>query len=240
MRYLLLFGDSIAAGFGLRGPSYGKILAADFGLELVDLSATARNVQESITLLSQQLNVPAIAVVAHSAAEGMLRPKPETLRFLPRRYRKLGWLDPAPYFSQSVIRGTLQRIESAMRWRLKAALMRFFGAQPLVSKEIYLQSMNELINGCIQLGALHVVVLGPLKFDERYYPGSSKSTQDYFDTLISGIGDSDKIIFMQLEQQLEFEDSFFADNLHPNELGHSRIAEFLSVGLANLGYTLNH
>lgn len=224
-RSIVLFGDSIAKGLGARGPAYGRLVADALNLRLVDLSESARQVTEWPKILPVDER-PTISVIAHGVTEAIVRPTSDVLRWVPPRWRPLGWMDPRPYYSARRWRRMLQRCESALKWRVKVALIRTGRTERLTDLDMYEDAISRLI-AHLQAGGSRVVVLGPPDLEERYFPGSAKSQREYEERARRAGGE-----FVSLAGQLNRWDHFCADRFHPNAAGHRRIAAILIAHLA--------
>jgi lysophospholipase L1-like esterase len=216
---IAVFGDSIAAGLGAAGRPFPLLVAEALGAELVDLSASARQVSDSSTLAEGARGCE-IAIVAHGPTEALLRPTGASLRLLPPRWRRAGWLDPRPYFSSRPLRGRAQRLESALRWRLKVRLMRAFGAVQWTGPAAYESALHRLVEG---LRPSRVLVVGPLPVDDRFFPGSAREVGRYRE-IGRAVAGRAGVAFVDVWGTCRRWPDFCADHFHPNQAGHERIA----------------
>jgi lysophospholipase L1-like esterase len=215
---ITLFGDSIAAGLGTRGRSYGRLMADRLGAELVDYSATARDVRQSLCLAEDM--VPSdLVLIAHGITEAIIRPKPRTLRYMPRRWRALGWMDPRPYYSARLRKRLFQRLESAVRWRAKVQLLRF-GGYRLDDPATYAATLLALVDRC---QATRIVILGPPSVDPRFFPGSPVSYAAFADAG-RRMAEVAAVEYYDLTDVCGEWADYLLDHFHPSTQGHQRIA----------------
>jgi lysophospholipase L1-like esterase len=227
---LVLVGDSIAAGLGVRDSSYGAQLAEHYNLEFVDLSASAMTAPESEAIFRDSTVEPTLLIVAHGITEAILRPAPTLLRVMPIRWQRTGWMDPRPYFSRSVRRRLIEKLESGLRWRVKNLLLRLAQPVQIVEYEQFVSSVARLTRDALARGAI-VVLLGPPRLDERYFPGSSAQMSRYFEGAVEAQGGEVQVV--RIEEVLSQWSDYCADHFHPNDLGHRAIAAHLRSELSS-------
>lgn len=225
---LAVFGDSIANGFGLQNaPSYPQLVAEALGLRLLDRSASAKSVSESLMEMSTEplLLESTIALIAHGITEAIPRPTELSLRLVPPRWRRLGWLDPRPWFSDRWIKGVLDRAESATRWRVKNFLIRRFGSTQVMDVQVYAAAHDNLVQELERRGA-RVVVVGQPDLSSRYFPGAAREMRRY---AAAASREPD----VSLHGELETFADYLPDHFHPNAGGHRKIAALISSYLAD-------
>lgn len=224
---VILFGDSIAMGLGVRRRKYGLLLADGLDGKLIDYSHTGWTVTQSLAAYLEAPQAGEVAVIAHGITEPILRPILPSWVPLPRRWRRLGWMDPRPYFSTRAHRRTMEMLESAIRWRVKNLLMRAFGSHQLASLEIFAQDLSRLKNECEARGA-RVVVLGPPDIDDRFFPGSVYQQLRY-SRVAERIGGAD---FVPVAGAIDRWGDYLLDHFHPNDEGHEAIARRVLLHLS--------
>jgi lysophospholipase L1-like esterase len=225
MKAIALFGDSIANGFGIRGRPYGQQVADALGLRLLDLSASARQITQWRDLLTDDFR-PDVAIIAHGITEAIVRPTPAQLRRLPRRWRAPGEMDPRAYYSSRLSRRVLERGESALRWRVRVALIRTGRTHRLTDPDVYEDALRQLVSELEGRGT-RVVILGPPDLDEKFYPGTPASFMQYMEAARRVGGE-----FVPLSGRLDRWADYCPDRLHPNQAGHTRVGRILLAHLA--------
>ncbi|NGP07713.1 hypothetical protein G6038_19950 [Rhodococcus sp. 14C212] len=228
-----IFGDSIASGLGAgrESASYSRIVAAKCGVDLADFSASARKVDESLRLLLESGVRPDVAIIGQGVTEAIVRPSERMLRSMPARWRRTGWMDPRPYYSASRAKRIPQRLESEVRWRMKVALMRG-GTEQLMSRSEFEVTFRAMLAELSRRGS-RIVVLGPPDVDTRYFPYSMDALREYADVSAAVGAEFDAAVVPVFGQLVHWTD-YCDDHLHPNAVGHMRIAGLLSPPVGEL------
>ena len=235
---IAIFGDSIAEGLGVEGASYGDLLCAELTAagrpaSLLNLAHTGYQVTDSLRLAEKMVAWdPEIIVVSHGITEALIRPKPKAMRFVPKRWRQKGWLDPRPYFSRKPIKRLYQKLESALRWRWKIVLIKAGGGETWMSQTEYEKSLLRLLEIALGKTSADIILLTPPALDEKFFPGSPQSLRGYQDGLSrarSLLQATKRVSVCDIATDLQQWDDFFDDHFHPNAKGHRKIAAKLSM-----------
>jgi hypothetical protein len=221
MSRLAVFGDSIAAGMGVRGATYAELVAESLGFELTDFSGVSKPVSHSLKQYSSDPGPFEFAIIAHGITEAIPRPAQRLIAKMPGRWRREGWMDPRPYFSSSLGKRSGQRIESAIRWRMRNLLLRVAPPRFVMDRDRYVEATRRLVEELSDHGVA-VVMLGPPDIDQKRFPGSQARTSDYW-----GAVRSFGVLAVDLAGQLERWGSYCDDRFHPNDAGHAQIAELI-------------
>lgn len=216
-----LFGDSIAQGLGVRDKRYIDVLGDHLGAKIVDYSRTGATVADSVQAFDDSPSEPTLAVIAHGITEPILRPDLHGLP-LPQRWRRLGWMDPRPYYSSRWRRRYPERVESAVRWRIKNAILRHRDPIQLLSLDEYRRSLEALIGRLRPLGA-EIYLVEPPHIDDRYFPGSSAQQELYK----AEAWDIPNVNVVPIRDVLNVWDDYLLDHFHPNDKGHRVIGRAL-------------
>lgn len=231
-RTLLVLGDSVAAGMGALSDSYATVLADYLSQSepwnLVNLAASARMLQESRLIVSQCPDVDAqLVVIHHGITEAIIRPVERSLRYLPARWRRMGWMDPRPYYSRAVHRRIAQKLESAIRWRVKVALIRSAGGYRLQTPDVYQTCLAALVEDLLTRTDGHILLPSHCGIDERFFPQSLSSLDEFSDAnksvaqQFSGTG---RVRFVDVRTACAGSSAMLADGFHPSASGHQAIA----------------
>ncbi|MEC0254452.1 SGNH/GDSL hydrolase family protein [Paenibacillus lautus] len=250
---VVFLGDSITQGLGVSrsGKTYANLLQKKLQslssqpIEIMNFGASAMQVHETRMKYENKLLElqPDIIVFAHGITESIVREHKHYLRFMPKRWRKPGWMDPRPYYSTRRSRRWLEMLESGIRWRVKVALIKAFGGKPWMRIDDFkLHTTGFILNMLNRNKHTKIIFLAPGDIDEKYFPGSSASMREYRLVLEDIYEDSrsTKRVFMcDSSRQLHQWSDYFKDRFHPNEKGHEKIAEALMqtiVQYSLLGY----
>jgi GDSL-like Lipase/Acylhydrolase family len=234
---MVVFGDSVAAGIGVGSDSYPNLVARALGGELHDCSDSATQIDESLQMVHEAEGAD-IALIAHGITEGIVRPTNAVLRWMPRRWRRPGWMDPRPYYSHRLWKRITQRAESAMRWRIKVLAIRHATSERWCKPDRYEQTLQRMVEELQERGVRRVVIVGNSAVDERYFPGSEDSLQDY---LAAGqrVAERTGGEFCDVSDVCQRWNHFFADHFHPNPTGHQRIADCIIKMITHPGHAEN-
>jgi hypothetical protein len=219
---LAIFGGSTAAGFGVKSDSFAEQLARRLELEFENHAGPSAQITDSIEWADRAAGA-AIVIVMHGAGEALVRPTDRSLRYLPPRWRRRGWMDPRPFYSSSLRKRIPQRIESAIRWRVKVALINATGGQHLTDLETYLELTREFTRQLKAHGAETIVFVGSAGLDDRYFPKSTPQIEIYDDET-RAIAEREGALFIEISHTCERWNEYFGDHLHPTVDGHRRLA----------------
>ena len=225
-RTLAAFGDSIAAGLGTQGEPYPALVADELGARYIDLTATGATVTHALSVRAQAAGAD-IVLVGFGVTEAMIRPTDRSLRLLPKRWRRPGWMDPRPYYSRRRWKRIGQMIESATRWRIKVALIHMTGGTRWMSTRAYERSLVELVD-YLQAAdtAATIVIISHFGLDDRFFPASAASLQEFL-AINRRVAEVKKTLFCDATVVCRQWDDFLADRFHPARSGHERIASNL-------------
>ncbi|AOZ92681.1 SGNH/GDSL hydrolase family protein [Paenibacillus crassostreae] len=238
---IVCLGDSITAGLGVNRSrtSYTDVLMKQLNssdsqsVQIINYGASAMQVNESRERYEEQILElqPDIIVFAHGNTEAVVREQRKYLKFMPKRWRKPGWMDPRPYYSSRKTRKWLEKIESGLRWRVKVTLIKVFGGKQWMSlTEFNRQTTNFTRTILNHNTKTNIIFLTPGDIEEKYFPGSPESMRRYREVLqdIYELNkSSDRIFMSNPSQYLNTWNDYFMDRFHPNESGHNKIAEAL-------------
>ncbi|VTR27436.1 GDSL-like Lipase/Acylhydrolase [Actinobacillus pleuropneumoniae] len=238
---IAFLGGSITAGLGVvkSGKTYTNQLQMKLQdlyptpIEIINFGASAMQVDESrqkyeTKILELQ---PDIIVFAHGNTESVVREQRKYLKFMPKRWRRPGWMDPRPYYSTRKPRKWLEKTESAIRWRVKVSLIKAFGGKQWMSVEDFKKQTTEFIFTVLNHSTkTKIILLTPGEIEERYFPGSPASMKKYRNALKEVYESSrltNRVFMCDSSGQLHKWNDYFQDRFHPNEEGHRKIAEAL-------------
>lgn len=242
MLTVVVLGDSIAAGIGVRGASYGDLIGnwlkdMDNDVSLVNLSGSAMQVSDSKRLLHHITRAnPTCVVIAHGITEAIVRPTSKALKLMPSRWQRAGWMDPRPYYSQRWWKRVGQKIESGIRWRVKVVLMRVGGGVTWTPQREFEDSMADFIDDLLRGTSADVILVSHCGIDERYFPDSLSSLDRYMKSLENAVirSNSNRVHLCNLSNSCDKWGDFFDDHFHPNAGGHLKIARKLYLTISHV------
>jgi|GEM_PF-983653 len=238
---IVFIGDSITEGLGVirSKTNYANLLQAQLKslmgqpVHIVNFGSSAMQVNESREKYEQRILglQPDIIVFAHGITEAIVREQRKYLKWMPKRWRRPGWMDPRPYYSTRKLRRWVEKIESGVRWRLKVALIKTFGGKPWMSLDEFRKHTNDFVLNVLNYSpSTSIIFLAPSDIEEKYFPGSSESMRIYrkaFHEICNKTKSTNRVFFCDTSQALHKWKDYLEDRFHPNELGHSKIARAL-------------
>ena len=231
---IVVVGDSIADGLGVAGHSFVDLLSqrpvlTGGALTVNNLSATGQTIVDSLSLLPQIADFgPDWVIVSFGNFDAVVRPVQRAMRWVPPRWRAKGWLDPRPYFSRRLLKGFYHRVESAVRWRYRIALLRMFGGEPATSLSDFDRAVRTLVADLLERTTTKVLLITPAGIDERLYPGTGASMSACAEVLYTVAklhAAAGRVAICDVTNLLSRYTDFFADGFHPNARGHRKLAE---------------
>lgn len=246
---IVCLGGSITEGLGVTrsGKTYANILKAKLQssysqpIEVINYGGSAMQVNESRQRYEEKILElqPDIIVFAHGNTEAVVREQKKYLKYLPKRWRRPGWMDPRPYYSSRRSRRYLERMESGLRWRVKVTLIKALGGKQWMTLEEFKRQTTDFITTIFNHSArTKIIFLTPGDIEEKYFPGSPESMRKYREVLkaiYEQQKSSNRLFMCDSSQYLHKWDDYFADRFHPNEEGHNKIAEALEDAILENG-----
>lgn len=236
-----ILGDSIAAGLGVKGESYSDLIRCHLtknheDVEIYNYAGSAMQLVDSRKLISTIVdNECDFIIIAHGITEAIVRPKEKFLKFVPKRWRKAGWLDPRPYYSRQRLKRLGQYIESSIRWRIKVFLVILTGGITWGSRRQFKNDLNLSINEILQDNISQVLLLSHSGIDEKYFPGSLISLNDYKNDISNLVENfnTHRVKLLDISNICNEWGDYLEDNFHPNKEGHRKIADLILLHLDN-------
>ena len=220
---VVAFGDSVTNGLGARGREFPVVVAERLEVPLLNLSGTALMVNESAQV-RHNCRSEDLVLIMHGIVEAIPRVPETRLRWLPERWAGPGRMDPRPYFATSLAKRTLQRLDSALRWRLKCLLIRR-GAVAMMGPKDFADHLRLLVSSAAGVAA-HVMVIAGSQIDDRFYPGAAAALRDYAQ-LSQSVARVEGVLYVDITHGLHRWDDFLADRFHPSADGHAKIAQLI-------------
>lgn len=233
---LLFLGDSNTHGLGAGGAAYpvlvGRALAAaGISVEVFNAGVNGHTAVTHVAKLSEYVAYkPDVVVMWLGCADALCVPqrdvKFDLVRFLPRRYRQLGWLQPRPYLpTRWWKRNLYARPESYVRSRVGRFIMRVQGVRSALPFEQFEPAVRRLFETFMGIRATVITCgLGPV--DDALFPGSKASFALYGE-VVATVGRIHGCRHVEVAPVLREPGHLLLDNLHPNARGHAAIAGVL-------------
>ncbi len=238
---IAIFGDSISQGIGKQKKNYAETLKNKLGYENVEIfnfaytGTTIKYLFENIDSFGFEYDV---AIIAYGNVDAMLRPnvnhKPNFYKYIPRRYKQNGMLNPRPYYSQKLYKKIYQHIDSFFRTLLNKVLLKVQGGKPWVS----LEEFYDLYGKCISRlsdNNCKIIAMSTVQVPEKYFPGTNDNFVLYNEK-IHLLAMENGCSYIDLYNKLDKMKYFYDDGYHPNELGYNLIAEMIWCEIKRLEF----
>jgi hypothetical protein len=234
---VVVLGDSIASGLGVRENSFGRIAARELGAGAILFKAKVRRmIDESAELLPRILDFnPDLVIMSSGNAEAVVHPG-KTVEDLLTRYGPKGWqgdsgLEPRPFYSDEFAKRVRQRITSVTKVVLKNIFIRLGSGYSRMSLEEYVPRLEVFLDALTERGCA-VVLAGIADVDPLLFPKSGTNV-DRFDAAQRRIVASrPQVRLLRLRQIIDARTEVLADKAHPNLEGHQHIAREIRALLA--------
>lgn len=226
---LAVFGGSMVSGFGVHERSFGSLIAGQLGLELeicAGFGATLKDAESTLDVADDC----AVVIAMYGTGEAMVRPTDRSLRFVPPRWRRSGWMDPRAYFPTNWRRALPKRIESAIRWRVKVTLIRLSGGRVSMDLDEFSRQHQDFLRALKQREVPTIVLIGPYMVDEKFYPRTPARIVLY-DEIVRQQAEEEGLIYVSAIDALRRWDDYFLDHLHASVSGHQALANAISAQL---------
>ncbi len=229
-------GDSITEGLGVKGESYGEIVSSkvervfDIRCNYINYAGSAMQISDSIKYENEIINVkPDLIFIMHGITEAIIRPKNTSLKYLPSRWKRPGWLDPRPYYSNKLYKRIIQKLESSMRWRTKVLLTNIDKGITWKSKESFQEELHVFIDDLLEKTHAKIILISHCNIDEKFYPGSYTSLEEFKNIVKKekDLYENDRVHFCDISHYLNKWENYFLDHFHPNPNGHKKIANHI-------------
>ncbi|EDS75180.1 SGNH/GDSL hydrolase family protein [Thomasclavelia spiroformis DSM 1552] len=236
---IAIFGDSISEGIGSRKINYSNFLKEkieDKGLKckIYNYAYTGTTIKYMETLESEwKSKYYDYVIIFYGNVDGMLRPnqlhKPNYFKYLPKRYKQNGMLNPRPYFSSNKYKRFIQKLDSNFRCFLNKLLLNLQGTTVLCDIDTfeniykkYLEYFKEVDTNVITISTVYV--------DDKYFPGTNFKYLKY-NSIIKNLSiNFDNVKFIDMYKYSKFylnDDFYYEDYFHPNENGYKKIAQLI-------------
>ena len=225
---IVVLGDSIAEGLGVKGRCYADLLRmhlgkADCPVSLLNLAYTAFQITDSRKYWPQVIAFdPDIVIIAHGITEAIIRPNINGYR--------IGRLDPRPYYSQQLLKRLCQQFDSALRWRFQVWMIQKDGGRTLMSCDEFESRLTESLDSLLRETSARVTLLTHNGIDERFYSNSLASLNCFQECIARVAAQAalpNRVQVCDISHLLDPWSDFFADHFHPNATGHAKIAAAL-------------
>lgn len=229
---VVLLGDSVIAGLGVRGRSYGMLVAESLGA-----SHTLRLARSTHTIIDALARVekvrdyrPDVILVGVGGADGVVHAS-ATLqkiveRFAPKSWQGVEGLEPRAYYVGSKWTRIRQRVTTLVKVTIKHVGVRLGDGYQRVPLESFEPKVNELFQRLSEIGC-PVIVCGISDSDPRYFPRTEAALVQYREVMSAASARHDNFVYVDIRPPLKRWDDFISDHIHLNPSGHAKVAELI-------------
>lgn len=223
-----IVGDSVLAGLGVNGRSYGKILAERVQAgRFLRLARSTHTVLDAVTNLPKLQDArPDLTIVALGGSEGLVHAGSWVQRMLdkhaPKSWQGVQGLDPRPWYTGSRRERVRQKVTSFIKVAVKHIGIRLTGGYRRVEPEPFRLALEAFLDGAVAAGGV-VVCVGVVPPDEKLFPRSTASLGEY-NRIIREAAAVRGLLYVDPTDLLHRWDDFIIDHAHYNESGHDKVA----------------
>ena len=231
-----LVGDSVIAGLGVHGRSYGRLTAECLGaahvLRLARSTHTVVNARGHIDRLwefNPDLIIMSVGgsdclVHAGHAAQSLLD------RLAPKSWQGIEGLEPRPWFSGEKAERRRQKVTGMLKLLLKHIGIALTGGYRRVPPKEFATALQHLLSSLDGMGA-RIVFVGLHELDDRLWPRSNDSICEYNQIIQSQLLQYPRIVFVDPNPHLDRWSDFCVDHAHFNERGHANVTRAILEAL---------
>jgi lysophospholipase L1-like esterase len=231
----VLLGDSLIAGLGVRGRSYGQLVGEHLGArQILGWGRSGFTVETALRRLpALRERAPDLAVVGVGGSEGLVhagaRVQQLLQRVAPPTWQGVDGLEPPVWNAAPGAGRTRQRLETAAKLALKHASIGLGHVHRRLPPDDYVRDLHQLLAGLAEIGCLTVVVAVHVP-DRLRWPGSARSCREYATLTRRVVAAHQHVLFVESAPLLHRWADYTDDRAHLSASGHGKIADAV-VGL---------
>ncbi len=225
-----ILGDSLVAGYGVRGRSYAQLVAERLGAsEIVNLARSTYTVLNAVQRLTRlHTFAPDLVIVSVGGSEALVhagaRVQHLVERYAPKSWRGVEGLEPKPRFARKRSTRYREIFTTTIKLVIKHVGVRITGGYRRMEPGPFAEAFETLMKGLHGLDCV-VLVVGFYPTDDRLWPRTNASSIAYESAIRRSIQNYDHVIFFDPKQVALTWSDFMADRIHFNELGHAKVAD---------------
>jgi lysophospholipase L1-like esterase len=223
-----LVGDSVLAGLGVHGRSYGRLTAKQLdAVEVLQLARSTYTVLDALEKIERlKAFGPDLVIVCVGGSDALVHPS-RSLERLMDRYAPKSWqgadgLEPRPWFTGTRYERARQRATTFAKVTVKNIGIRMTGGYQRVPLPLFDVKFGELLDSILSLGST-VVVVGLHDCDERLFPRSNRARAPYEAAIQQHVADRPGVVLVEIKDLLVPWDDYLPDHAHLSEQGHAKV-----------------
>jgi lysophospholipase L1-like esterase len=234
-----LLGDSVIAGLGVHGRSYGRIVAEELGAsQVLRLARSTHTILNAVGHLGRLREYePDLVIVSVGGSDCIVhagRAVQNLLdRFAPKSWKGIEGLEPRPWFSGEKAERGRQRVTGTVKLVVKRVGIALTGGYRRVPPVQFEPALQELLAALDGIGCI-VAMVSLHEVDDRLWPRSNASAREYNATTRAHLATYPRVVYLDPNPLLRRWEDFCADHAHLNEHGHARVASMLLDALSSV------
>lgn len=227
-----LLGDSVIAGLGVRGRSYGMLVAESLGAShTLRLARSTHTIIDALTRVEKVRDYkPDLILVGVGGADGVVHAS-ATLqklveRFAPKSWQGVEGLEPRAYYVGTKWTRFRQRVTTIIKVTIKHIGVRMGDGYQRVPLDSFAPKLEELFLQLSEIGC-PVIVCGISDSDPRYFPRTEAALVEYRKVMSAASARYDNFAYVDIRPPLKRWDDFISDHIHLNPTGHAKVAELI-------------
>lgn len=236
---IAILGDSISEGIGRKKINYSKYInIKNKNNIIINKSLTGTTIRYGIDIIKELVEQKIdYIVIFYGNVDALPRPKKDKLlyKLLPKRYKKLGMLDPRALYSSNKRKCFFQKIDSFTRYNIKKILIKMYGYEQFLDIEEFEKLYEQSVQICINNG-IKLILISTVPMSEKYFPHANYEYCRY-NKVIENIANKYDLEYVNIYEKFKEYDAkliYLHDLYHPNELGYQIIANSINDSLKNM------
>lgn len=227
---IAIMGDSISQGIGSKKINYSDILSNNH--EVKNFALTGTTTEYAIEIIDSVLKYePDVVILFYGNVDALPRVKTNTLiykKIIPKRYKRLGMLDPRALYTSNKFKKIFQKFDSNLRFRLKNFLINKQGYEQWVCLESFKKNYDIILNK-LKKRKIKVITISNVPISEKYF---NYATEEYlkYNSVIKELSIRYNAKFIDLYYEFkdfDLEKIFLYDLYHFNLNGYKILSEFI-------------
>ncbi|HHD2408609.1 TPA: SGNH/GDSL hydrolase family protein [Clostridium perfringens] len=238
---IAILGDSISEGIGKKKINYINSLQNILGnnYDIKNFAHTGTTIYYALDIVEEiKRYSPNIILVMYGNVDAQIRPNISGNRynidkFIPKRYKNNGMLDPRPFYSSKWYRIVPDRIDNIFRLIIRKIIVKTQGVCQWVNSKEFEEIYQKFLDNFNQKD-VKIFLVSTIKLDEKNYP---KCIEQYrlYNKIINNLCSKNNCCYIDLFNYVEdllevyeWNKIFYFDHYHPNIKGYELIAKLFS------------
>lgn len=236
---VLVLGDSVIAGLGARGRSYGLTVGRFAGcsevLSLARSTNTIRNVTDQLDQFRQY--APDLIILGAGGADGLVHTSATLQRIVdriaPKSWQGVEGLEPRTYYSESTAKRVRQKITSRVKVAIKHVGLKFGDGYQRTPLPEFTTILRSLFAELDKIG-VPVIVCGIVESDPKFFPKTPPAMDPYRDALERESAPYAQFTYVDIRNVIIQWSDYLADHTHLTPEAHDKVAAYVIKSAAGV------